>query len=250
MPPKKTEDKISDMLEEALFPIKETLKELITNDKMAQMISDLEEKLLGKIKEQEEKIKNVKSICSQLEGRVAILENLAKIQERKADDVEQYGRRLCLRVDNFPLRANETPKGIEHELHREFTNMGLKQPEEAIDMAHRVGKRYEVEEEDEDGVVTGVTKQQVIVRFTSWTHRTLVYRSRKKSKNFKFKIDLTKRRMGLLSHARRLIKDIQGIDYAFSDVNCRLNLKLCGGPFRAFNSETELASIIADLDNC
>ena len=52
MPPKKTEDKISDMLEEAaLFPIKETLKELITNDKMAQMISDLEEKLLGKIKE-------------------------------------------------------------------------------------------------------------------------------------------------------------------------------------------------------
>ena len=45
--------------------------------------------------------------------------------------------------------------------------MGLKLPEEAIDRAHRVGKRYEVEEEDEDGVVTGVTKQQVIVRFTS-----------------------------------------------------------------------------------
>ena len=172
------------------------------------------------------------------------------IQERKADDVEQYGRRLCLRIDDVPLRASETSKDIEHELHREFTNMGLRLPEEAIDRAHHVGKRYEVEEEDEDGVVTGITKQQVIVRFTSWTHRTLVYRSRKKSKNFKFKIDLTKRRMGLLSHARRLIKDVQGIDYAFSDVNCRLNLKLCGGPFRAFNSETELASIITDLDNC
>ena len=47
MPPKKTEDKISDMLEEALLPIKEALKELITNEKMAHILSDLEEKLLG-----------------------------------------------------------------------------------------------------------------------------------------------------------------------------------------------------------
>ena len=211
------------------------------------MISDLEGKLLGKIKEQDEGLRTSRA---DLEGRVAILENLVKIQERKVDDVEQYGRRLCLRVDDVPLRASETPKYIEHELHGEFVNMGLKLPEEVIDRAHRVGKRYEVDEENEDGVVTGVTKQQVIVRFTSWTHRTLVYRSCKKSKNFKFKIDLTKRRMGLLSHARRLIKDVQGIDYAFSDVNCRLNLKLCDGPFRAFNSETELASIIADVDNC
>ena len=51
--------------------------------------------------------------------------------------------------------------------------MGLKLPEEATDRAHRVGKRYKVEEEDENGMVTGVTKQLVIVRFTSWTHRTL-----------------------------------------------------------------------------
>ena len=52
--------------------------------------------------------------------------------------------------------------------------MGLQLPEKASDTAHRVSKRYEVKEEDEDGVVTKVTKQQVIVRFTSWTHRTLV----------------------------------------------------------------------------
>ena len=36
--------------------------------------------------------------------------------------------------------------------------MGLQLPEETIDRAHRVGKRYKIEEEDEDGVVTGVTK--------------------------------------------------------------------------------------------
>ena len=63
--------------------------------------------------------------------------------------------------------------------------MGLQLPEEASDTAHRVGKRYEVEEEDGDDVVTKVTKQQVIVRFTSWTHRTLVYKNYTKSKNFR-----------------------------------------------------------------
>ena len=99
--------------------------------------------------------------------------------------------------------------------------MGLQLPEKAIDRAHRVGKRYEDEEEDKDGVVTGVTKQQVIVRFTSWTHRTLVYKNRRKSKNFRFKIDLAKRRLGLPSHARRVIKYYQGTDYAFHDV-CKL----------------------------
>ena len=53
------------------------------------MLSDLEEKLLGKIRKQEEEIKSIKNRCSQLEGRGAILENLAKIQERKVDDIEQ-----------------------------------------------------------------------------------------------------------------------------------------------------------------
>ena len=99
MPPKKTDDKISHMLEEALVPIKETLKELTTNDKMAHMLSDLEEKLLGKIREQEEEIKSIKNRCSQLEGRLPILENLGKIQ------------------------SIETPMDIEYVLHSEFEKM-------------------------------------------------------------------------------------------------------------------------------
>ena len=208
---------------------------------MAHMLSDLEEKLLGKIREEEEEIKNVKNRCSQLEGKAEILENLAKIQERKADDVEQYGRRLCLPVDDTPLRSSETPKDIEYKLHKEFEKMRLQLPEEAMDRAHSVGKRCEVKEEDEDGVVTGDTKQQVNVKFTSWTHRTLVYKNRKKSNNFRFKIDLTKRRLGLPSHARWLIKDYHGTDYAITHINCRLDLKIHDGGFRAFNSETELA---------
>ena len=90
--------------------------------------------------------------------------------EEEAEDVQQYGRRLCLRVDDIPLRSIETPTDIEYVLHSEFEKMWLQLPEEATDKAHRVGKRYKVE--DEYGMVTGITRQQVIVRFTNWTHRT------------------------------------------------------------------------------
>ena len=61
-------------------------------------------------------------------------------------------------------------------------------------------------------------------------------------------IDLTKRRLNLLKHARQLIKDIDEIDYVFSDVNCRLNVKFGDGRVRAFNSDTELAAIISSAD--
>ena len=80
---------------------------------------------MGKTREQGEEIKSIKNRCSQPEGRVAILENLANIQGRKADDMEQYGRRLCPRVDDIPLRSSETTKDIKHELHKEFEKNGI-----------------------------------------------------------------------------------------------------------------------------
>ena len=48
-----------------------------------------------------------------------------------------------------------------------------------LDRAHRVGKPFTIE--DQNGIKT--QKQQVIVKFTTWYHRTLLYRKRKNSKN-------------------------------------------------------------------
>ena len=41
---------------------------------------------------------------------------------------------------------------------------------------------------------------------------------------------------------------MDGIDYVFADINCRLNVKFNDGKFRVFNFETELANIISNLD--
>ena len=95
--------------------------------------------------------------------------------------------------------------------------------------------------------MTEVTKQQVLVRFSSWKYRTLVYMNRNKRKKVRIKTDLTKRRLAL-SHARDITKGVEGIEYVFCDVNCKLNVKLSNGRFRVFNSKTDLASIIANLD--
>ena len=52
----------------------------------------------------------------------------------------------------------------------------------------------------------------------------------------------------LLKNAKKATQDIEGMDYIFCYVNCRLNIKLVDGRVRAFNSENEVASIISTLD--
>ena len=92
-----------EMLDEVLQPIKEAMEDLISKEMMTKLISGLEDKLVKKMIEQGREIDKLKLSNGQLEGRVALLEHLVKVQEAKYDDIEQYGRRLCLRVNNIPL---------------------------------------------------------------------------------------------------------------------------------------------------
>ena len=108
MPPKKNELQLFEMLKEALKAIKDAMQKLVTDEKMMEHIQNLEQKILTKITEQATEIKDFKKDRSgQLEGRVAVLENLIKCQEVKIDDNEQYSRRLCLRVNGIPCKSRE-----------------------------------------------------------------------------------------------------------------------------------------------
>ena len=44
-----------------------------------------------------------------------------------------------------------------------------------------------------------------------------------------------------------MAKGITAIEFNFSDVNCRLAFRLITGGFKLFNSEIEVANIIANL---
>ena len=116
----------------------------------------------------------------------------------------------CHYVQN-PVQNGERVKDLESRLYQEFSNMGLNIPKEAIDRVHRIGRKFEIEDVDEDGHVTGVNvQQQVIIRFTNWRDRTQIYRERKRSKSLKFKVDLTKRRVNLLDKDRRETQHVEG----------------------------------------
>ena len=51
-----------------------------------------------------------------------------------------------------------------------------------------------------------------------------------------------------LKNAKQATQDIEGVDYIFCDVSCLLNIKFVDGRVRAFNSESEVASLISTLD--
>ena len=78
-----------------------------------------------------------------------------------------------------------------------------------IDRAHRVSR----------------TDDTVIVRFTTFRHRTMFYRKRKELKNgVKVHLDLTKARLDLLIKASKYVKNLSNVDFVYADINCRLKI--------------------------
>ena len=174
-----SKNEVEAMLESMLAPIKRKLEEIVTEESMITHLKDLETALLGKIVEQKREIDALKVEKQLLTGRVAILENTMTIQERKIDDIEQYGRRVCLRVEDMPLQQNETEQKLMDQLENEFSNMGLDVTASAIERIHHIGPIYS--EEDEEG--KQYERQQVIVKFKNWGSRTKVYKNRKNRTN-------------------------------------------------------------------
>ena len=141
--------------------------------------------------------------------------------KRSEEGQEQYLRRLCFRIDGIDLPKNgdqETADQCLEKVKTVFEEIEVKVPDAVIDGVHRIGPKK---------FMQGESKQQMIVRFTTLRHRSEVYRARKRAKNVKFLLDLTKKRLDLLIVANSIIKyypEKEG--HAFADVNCRLRAKI------------------------
>ena len=92
-------------------------------------------------------------------------------------------------------------------------------PESVIDRAHRIGSRYL------DASSNNYCKS-IIIRFTTFRHRTMFYRAKNKLKRgVRIKLDLTKFRYDLLKRAHDHVKEVPFIKFCHADVNCRLKVK-------------------------
>ena len=92
--------------------------------------------------------------------------------------------------------------------------------ESFLERAHRIGPTYT----DNN---TGKKMQSIIVRFTTFRHRTLLHASRKNIKSgARIRLDLTKDRYNLLVSARKRVNNCPEVSYVYADINCTLKVKL------------------------
>ena len=125
---------------------------------------------------QERKIVELESTVTILQKHVS---HLKQAQNEKLDDLEQYGRRLCVRIDGVPEITNETNEQVFEYVTGKIKETGEDIPNVVIDRAHRIGKSY-------DDRISNKKCKSIIVRFTTFRHRTMFYRSRKKLIIFAF----------------------------------------------------------------
>ena len=141
----------------------------------------------------------IKSHCKHLESenqmlkhQVSELKRLNISNQNNHEELEQYGRRLCLRIDGVPAKANESSDDVLDSVKSLFKEAKVDIPESVIDHAHRIGSKYQ------DASSNNYCKS-IIIRFTTFRHRTMFYRAKNKLKRgVKIKLDLTKSRYNLL----------------------------------------------------
>ena len=154
-----------------------------------------------------------------LKKQVAELRELNINNQFRNEELEQYGRRLFLRIDGVPTVKDESSDDVLDFTKSLFKEAKVAVPDNVLDRAHRIGPSYT------DRIKNKKCKS-IIVRFITFRHRTLFYKARKKLKHgFKVKLDLTKSRFNLLKKANDHIKEIPAISFCYADVNCRLRVK-------------------------
>ena len=192
------------------------------------------------LKERDDRIEKLESTVSMLQEHVTYLKRTV---DTKIEGLEQYGRRLCLRVEGVPVVKDHTSADVFKVVTEKIRESGVKVPDATIDRAHRIGKVFQDR-------VTKKDVQSIIVRFTTFRHRTLFYKARKKlKKNVRVKLDLTKHRYFILQEAVKLIDGKDAVDFVYADINCRLKIRFRDGNEEFFESIEDLKGILSTIPN-
>ena len=193
------------------------------------------------IKEELSELERVSSTVNLLQKHVSSLkENNIALQKKcsdlelSIDNNEYYSRRTCLRITNIPCEEKETSEEV---LKKEKTikeEAEVYTPEETIDRAHRVGPKKN-------------KNQAIIVKFSTFRHRTLFYRARKELKNgIKLHIDVTKKRFNLLHDAQSFIQGRENVKYIYADINYNLKIRFSQNGKKIFPLMGEMESMFPE----
>ena len=105
------------------------------------------------------------------EAMVSELHKLNIENQTNNEDLEQYGRRLCLRIDGVQVVENETSVDVLASVKKLFDDAQVEISNAVIDRARRIGGNY-VDRKSKKSC------KSIIVRFTTFRHRTMFYRAK------------------------------------------------------------------------
>ena len=148
---------------------------------LVQEQSNLILKLTETVDCQKERIDKLEQSLIECESSLELSKTVSSRLVKKCDNFDLYGRRLSLWILDADGDDSETSGDLLHKCKELFNKLQLYIPEACIDRAHRIGK------ETPDRV------RPIIVRFTIWRHRTMVYCKRKDWVNCRITLDLTNR---------------------------------------------------------
>jgi hypothetical protein len=160
----------------------------------------------------------------------ALTERIAQL-EFDHDALEQYGRRMNIRLDNVPELANETPDALEKKALELLSAAGAAITSSDIIRMHRIGRLRPDPDQPQS------KRGQVIIRLSNWKARESAHLSRNKARDMGHPIrqDLTQPRRELIAEANAAIRawdpstrgNLQEPVYCYANINCVVTMR-CG----------------------
>ena len=181
--------------------------------------NEFKEEFSKELKKRDEKIEKLESDKAMLQKHILEIKKQVLANQSEIEELEQYGRRQCLRLEGVPIEKNETSDKVLSKVMHMCKEAGVDIPDMVIDRAHRIGKTYTDNK-------TKKSCKSIIVRFTTFRHRTMVYRAKKNMKNnVRVKLDLTKKRYNLFMSANKFVANNDSVKFCYTDINCRPKIK-------------------------
>ena len=243
MPPKRElrkDDGVKTLIREVFDEIKSDLISSIEST----LISELEVKIQssvelvikGILEKHDQEIEKLDANVKMLQQQVITLKEQNHMVSLRCEENEQYGRRQCLRIDGIHTKENESSLDVLNVVKGIIADHELDIPDSVLDRAHRIGPVIGNDDE---------RRQSVIVKFTSFRHRTIFYKMRKTFVNIKVRLDLTRMRYNLFKSAMEYVEGCEEVDFVFVDINCKLKIRFKDGSVKPFGSMEDLSKLVS-----
>ena len=161
--------KMTDLKEEILAKIDEEFNE-IKIDFLTEIKEQIKNEVAAAINNEIKKREELESTVEMLQQHVREYQKRVNRLENDSEEQEQYGRRLCLRIEGVPSAEKETSEEVLEKVKCLVSESGCDITDVVIDRAHRIGKGYTDKK-------SYLSCNSIIVRFTTFRHRTMLYRN-------------------------------------------------------------------------